>query len=194
MNPDVAAQSLKFPTLSEWRTIVADPPWDYREGFVRGPNAGFGWTNRHDLPYGSLSVEEIAELPVSSLAHPAGAFLWLWTTNRYLPDAFDVMAAWGFRYRQTIIWHKDDASPFPGSVAPNEAEFLLVGRRGGVKRLGTWSEAVITATRGAHSQKPEVFMDLIEAVSPEPRLEMFSRRARLGWETWGDEALGTVAA
>ncbi len=174
---------------ARYRTVVADPPWDYREGFVRGPNAGFGWTNRHDLPYQSMSVEEIADLRVADLTDRSGAFLWLWTTNRYLPDAFDVMASWGFRYRQAIIWHKDDASPFPGAVAPNEAEFLLVGRRGGVKRLGTWPEAVITATRGDHSAKPEVFLDLIEAVSPEPRVELFARRNRLGWDTWGLESL-----
>lgn len=46
--------------------------------------------------------------------------------------------------------------------------------------------------RGAHSEKPEAFLDVVEAVSPAPRLEMFARRQRLGWETWGDEALNHV--
>jgi N6-adenosine-specific RNA methylase IME4 len=178
--------------VTRYRTIVADPPWEYREGFVRGPNAGFGWTNKHDLPYGSLSVEEIAELPVRDLADPSGAFVFLWTTNRYLPDAFDVLSAWGFRYRQTITWHKGDASPFPGAVAPNEAEFMLVARRGGVRRIGTWPEAVVAATRGGHSAKPDVFLDLVEAVSPRPYVELFARRARFDWDYWGAESLGTA--
>lgn len=178
--------------MGKYRTIVADPPWDYREGFVRGPNAGFGWTNRHDLPYGSLSIEDIAALPVPEFADPTGAFLFLWTTNRYLPDSFDVLSAWGFRYRQTIVWHKDDASPFPGAVAPNEAEFLLAGRRVGVRRSGTWPEAIVTANRGTHSAKPEVFLDMVEHVAPGPYLELFARRARFGWDYWGDQSLGTA--
>lgn len=177
----------------KYRTIVADPPWEYPRGFVRGPNAGVGWTDRNKLPYGSLPVDEIASLPVRELADPAGAFLFLWTTNRYLPDAFTVLEAWGFRYRQTLIWHKENVSPFPGAVAPNEAEFLLVGRSGNARRSGTWPKSVIVAKRGPHSAKPEVFLDLIEQVSPEPRLELFARRNRLGWDTWGDESLEHVA-
>lgn len=175
-----------------YQTVVADPPWAYEEGFVRGPNAGNGWTNRHELPYGAMSVDEIAALPVADWCDPAGALLFLWTTNRYLPDAFAVIEAWGFKYRQTLIWQKGDASPFPGAVAPNEAEYLLVGRRGNVKRTGTWPNAVIHANRGQHSAKPDVFLDLVEQVAPGPYLEMFARRARFGWDYWGDESLGTA--
>jgi N6-adenosine-specific RNA methylase IME4 len=174
-----------------YRTIVADPPWAYEDGFVNGPAAGVGWSNRKPLPYSSMSVESICALDVGALAE-SGAFLFLWATNRYLPDAFDVMTAWGFRYRQTMIWHKQDASPFPAAVAPIDAEYLLVGRRGGVKRIGTWSASVIVAARAEHSRKPDVFLDMVEAVSPGPYLEMFSRRARLGWDVWGDESLGHV--
>ncbi len=78
-----------------------------------------------------------------------------------------------------------------GSVAPN-SEFLLVARRGSHTWHGPrWADSVVAAPRTTHSAKPEVFMDQIEAISPGPYLEMFSRRARLGWDTWGDEALGT---
>jgi N6-adenosine-specific RNA methylase IME4 len=175
-----------------YRTIVADPPWDYGEGFVNGPARGVGWSNGKPLPYQPMTVEAIADLPVEQWAHPGGAFVFLWTTNRYLPDAFDVLAAWGFRYRQTLVWAKGDASPFAGAVAPNSAEYLLVGRRGGARREGTWPSSVIAANRGDHSAKPDVFGDLIEAVSPGPYLELFARRQRLGWDTWGDEALEHV--
>lgn len=168
-----------------YRTIVADPPWDYDEGFVNGPARGEGWSNRHRLPYSAMPLEEIAALPVGKLASPDGAFAFLWTTNRYLPDAFDVLAAWGFRYRQCLIWHKGDASPFPGAVAPNSAEFLLVGRRGGVKRSGTAPSSVIGSMRGVHSAKPGAAYDLVERVSPGPYVELFARAPRLGWDAWG---------
>ena len=46
--------------------------------------------------------------------------------------------------------------------------------------------------RGKHSQKPEAFLDLVEQMSPAPRVELFARRDRLGWDTWGNEALGTA--
>jgi N6-adenosine-specific RNA methylase IME4 len=140
-----------------------------------------------------MTVEAIAELPVHRWIHPEGAFVFLWTTNRYLPDAFDVLSAWQFRYRQLLVWTKGDASPFAGSVAPNCAEYLLVGRKGGARRIGTWPSSVIAANRGEHSRKPDVFGDLIESVSPGPYLELFARRQRLGWDTWGNEALEHVA-
>ncbi len=166
-------------------TIVADPPWTYAEGFVNGPAHGKQWSNKKELPYSSMSVEEIAAMPVSTLAGPDGAFLFLWTTNRYLPDAFAISERWGFEYRQTIVWHKGDASPFPATVTPNNAEFLLVGRRGSVKRTGTGPSSVVFANRGVHSKKPAVFLDLVESVAPGPYVELFARQPRMGWDAWG---------
>lgn len=166
-----------------YRTIVADPPWAY-ERFIQGPTGDVGWL-KAGMPYTMMSLEDIVALPVRELADPSGAFLFLWTTNRYLPDAFDVMGAWGFRYRQALVWSKGDASPFPGSVAPNTGEFLLVGRRGSVKRIGTAPASIVQAVRGAHSAKPDAFTDLIESVAPGPYVELFARAPRLGWDHWG---------
>jgi len=176
----------------QYATIVADPPWDYPEGFALGP--GHGNLEVRPLPYPSMMVEDICELRVWERA-AKDCRLFLWTTNRYLDDAFDVMQAWRFKYRQTLVWHKLDAN-LPASVAPNSAEFVLVGTRGTPERLGTLPASVIATTRsGGHSAKPEVWLDYFEQVSPGPYLEMFSRRARLGWDTWGDEALhGTEVA
>ena len=173
-----------------YRTIVADPPWDYPEGFALGP--GHGELEQRPLPYSSMSVEEICELPVSALAAP-DCRVFLWTTNRYLDDGFVVLQAWGFKYRQTLVWHKQDAN-LPASVAPNSAEFILVGTRGAPRRLGALPSAVLSTTRsGAHSTKPEVWLDYFETVSPPPRIELFARRQRLGWDTWGNQALEHVA-
>lgn len=172
-----------------YRTIVADPPWEYPEGFALGP--GHGELEVRPLPYPAMSLEDICELPVRELAGDR-CRLFLWTTNRYLDESFDVMQSWGFRYRQTLVWHKTDAN-LPGSIAPNSAEFLMVAVRGMPPRLGTLPSAVIASTRsGGHSSKPELWLDWIEAVSPAPRLEMFARRQRLGWDTWGNEALEHV--
>lgn len=125
-----------------------------------------------------------------------GGWLYLWTTNRYLPHAFDIADGWGFQYRQTVVWHKTGTpSPFPATIAPLHAEYLLVCRRGTPRRAGTWPTNVIAAPmdrRYRHSQKPEVFLDMVETVTPGPYLEMFSRRARFGWDVWGNEVNSTV--
>ena len=176
----------------KYRTIVADPPWKYDEGFPQGPAHG---NNRStvDLPYEAMSLEEIKALPVHELAEKA-AWLFLWTTNKYLPHAFPIIGAWGFEYRQTITWHKTGCpSPFVTSLAPSHSEFLLIARRGACERTGSFPSSVVDGpAQTRHSAKPELFLDLIERATPGPRLEMFARRQRLGWDTWGNEALEHV--
>jgi N6-adenosine-specific RNA methylase IME4 len=178
--------------VTRYRTIVADPPWEYDAMPIGGAKPGsFGSTR--PLSYPTMSLAAICDLPVSDLAS-SDAVLWLWTTNRWLPDSFAVMKAWGFSYRQTLVWGKNNPMPV-GSVAPSAAEFLLVGRRG--KPIVGWAfpSSVIVTPRPSsriHSVKPDCFMDWIEEASPAPRLEMFARRNRLGWDTWGNEALQHV--
>lgn len=182
----------------KYRTIVADPPWDYGADAKRWPSithGGKGPTKHKPFTYSPMTVEAIERLPVGTLADHPDARLFLWTTSRHLPFAFGVAAAWGFEYRQTLVWHKTgNPSPFGGSVAPNHAEYLLVCQRGAppvVARLKSSVIAVPAAVFG-HSAKPEAFLDYIEQVSPGPYLELFARRNRLGWDTWGNESLEHV--
>ena len=173
----------------KYRTIVADPPWEYPEGFALGP--GHGELEVRPLPYPAMSYTEVKTLPIESFAD-TDCRLFLWTTNRWLGDAFVLLEGWSFDYRQTLVWHKLGVN-LPGSVAPNSAEFLLVATKGKPQRLGYMPSAVTAvARRGRHSTKPECFLDYIEQVSPGPYLELFARRNRLGWDTWGNEALEMV--
>ena len=176
----------------KYRTIVADPPWAYPGGVSAGGTPGKP-VKAYELPYDSMTLDEIKALPVSDLAMP-DAWLALWTTNRYLGDAFDVLRSWGFVYRQCLVWHKLGASPFGGTWASNGAEFLLAAARGNPTVKARWPEpSVITTNRmGTHSRKPDVWGDLIEHCCEGPYLEMFARRNRLGWDTWGNEALSHV--
>jgi N6-adenosine-specific RNA methylase IME4 len=183
-----------------YRTIVADPPWEYeRFATNKGGRHTEGtneWTIR-DLPYESMTLDAIKALPVAAMAHPEGAWLWLWTTNRYLPEAFGVARAWGFTYRQTFVWHKSDGHPrFPATIAPNRAEYLLLCAAGKPARQAALASNVIDVPFNpqtlAHSQKPDAVLDLIERACPGPYLEMFARRARFGWDYWGDQSLGTA--
>jgi N6-adenosine-specific RNA methylase IME4 len=175
----------------KYRTIVADPPWPY-VGTHWENNAGGRTKSYYRLEdhYPSMSVEEIAGLSVPTLTE-TDCRLFLWTTNRHLHDAFHVIEAWGFDYRQMLVWEKTRSTPL-GSVAPSRAEFLLVGRRGSPTTAQRLPSSVILASPGRHSTKPDAFMDYIEACSPGPYLELFARRNRLGWDTWGNESLEHV--
>ncbi len=180
----------------KYRTIVADPPWAYDEAWPVGrPPKGVDHDGRRTpLPYSYLSVAAIAALPVRELAD-ANAHLYLWTTNRYLPVAPQVLTAWGFRYAQTLVWAKTPMGIGVGGTFASSAEFILFGRRGSLRALRRLDTCWFNWPRtGVHSKKPEHFIDMVQTISPGPYLELFARRNRLGWDTWGNEALSHVGA
>jgi N6-adenosine-specific RNA methylase IME4 len=180
----------------KYRTIVADPPWPYDEGW---PGWGLSRANRRALPYPSMTLAEIHALPVQELIEPEG-YVFLWTTSRYLENAFAVVRAWTLVPRQTLTWCKPPRGKGPGGMFATTTEFIVVAQRigprshaRGTRTLGlrvdtTWFQW----PRSEHSRKPEAFLDLVETVSPGPYLELFARRNRLGWDTWGNEALEHV--
>lgn len=181
----------------KYRTIVADPPWPYDRVPATRPSGKDkrvvpGPLLNEPLSYPTMTVAAIVRLPIVDNADTS-CRLFLWTTNRFLPDALALFGTWCFTYRQTLVWHKYDGGPFAASVAVNTAEFLVVGTRGKPGRTGYLPSSVIKipAPR-VHSTKPEAFLDYIEQVSPGPYLELFARRNRLGWDTWGGESLEHV--
>lgn len=135
-------------------------------------------------------LEAICGLDVTSLAE-RDAHLWLWTTAGFLWDAPRVVLSWGFRHSYTLTWGKPGLGV--GGRFRHTAEFLLFCERGAqlpITRRDLPTHFIWP--KGDHSEKPDAFYDLVESVSPGPYLEMFSRRSRLGWDTWGDEALQHV--
>jgi N6-adenosine-specific RNA methylase IME4 len=173
--------------------VLADPPW---------PEIGGGKIKRGaDRHYPVMTVPQIAALPVKQLVLP-DAHLYLWTTNNYLERAFTVVAAWGFTYITTITWEKKRKGL--GQYFRGTTEHVLFCKRGQPpyrtkddgKRAqgltgfetddptdGLWFEA----ERTIHSRKPDHIHTWAEMISPDPRLEMFARSKRDGWDPWGLE-------
>ena len=176
--------------MTRYRTIVADPPWEVKRSSGYAWRAGRPSGERLVLPYPTLTVPEIAALPVAELAEP-DAHLYLWTIQSKLRDTFAVAEAWGFRPSYTLVWCKGAAGVVGGTFCSN-VEFILFCRRGSLQAKRRHSTQWFQWKRGEHSQKPEAFLDLVEETSPGPYLEMFARRQRLGWDTWGNEALQHV--
>jgi N6-adenosine-specific RNA methylase IME4 len=179
--------------VSLYRTIVADPPWHYGRkfnGFSGGQFDG-GQGHLNDLPYPTLSVQQIAALPVSALADDA-AHLYLWTTQKYLWDAPAVVRAWGFHPGPLLTWAKEPMGRGLGDAFTPTTEFVLFAHRGGLRPVQRHDSTWFAGKRAKHSVKPEAFLDIVEQVSPGPYVELFARRDRLGWDTWGNESLGTA--
>jgi N6-adenosine-specific RNA methylase IME4 len=161
----------QLPT-GKYEAIVADPPWHYPTG------------GEYALPYPSMSLDEIKALDVGSLAEK-DCVLWLWTTNAYLRDAFDVVDAWGFEYKNVMTWVKDRFGL--GAWLRNQTEHCLLAVRGKpIWRADNWS-TVLTASRRTHSQKPEEFYRMVEELCPGAKVELFCRDPRPGWAVHGDE-------
>jgi N6-adenosine-specific RNA methylase IME4 len=163
--------------LKLYRTIVADPPWRYI-----GQS-----TSRATAPYDTMTLGELVALPVMDYVDD-DCHLWLWTTNAFMEDAHRLQRAWGFKPVTIVTWCKP--GPGVGYYVRNNTEHLLLGSRGRPavpehKPLASWYQW----PRAAHSEKPAHAYDLIEQVSQPPFLELFARSQRLGWESWGNEAL-----
>lgn len=182
--------------MTAYRTIVADPPWPQKGGGTLRGREGWHDAQGASLPmkYDVMTVAQIAALPVADLAHPDGAHLYLWTTSRFLDDAFDVVKAWGFRYSTTLVWAKTPMGGGLGGAYGISTEFIVYARRGRLAERervrGTWFQWKRPYLRGKpnHSAKPGEFYAMVERVGHAPRVELFARQARPGWDHWGDQA------
>jgi len=183
-----------------YRTIVADPPWPY-EGEVKGTRHPVADGSRLSIGvqvgYATMSITELCahRPPADDAAH-----LYLWTTNAFMVEAHEIAEAWGFSQKTILTWtktHQGDPSRVSmktGYYFRGATEHCLFCVRGS-QRLMTMEgmpTGYLWPRVGQHSVKPDAFYDLVEKASPGPYLEMFARRARFGWDYWGDESLGTA--
>lgn len=166
--------------------LYADPPWRY-------DFAETAESRQVENQYGTMSLEAIKALPVPAAAD---CVLFMWATSPKLPEAVDVVRAWGFGYKTCAVWVKDKIGM--GYYFRQQHELLFVAVRGEppVPLPALRPSSVITGERGTHSAKPSVVYDLIETMYPEydrsddhtEFCELFQREPRKGWDGWGNEA------
>lgn len=167
--------------VRQYGVIYADPPWRW-EPWSRET----GMDRAADNHYPTMTIDRIKTLKVPAAAD---AVLFLWATAPMLPQALEVMAHWYFFYRSQFVWIKD--RPGLGYWTRNQHELLLIGGRGKIPApaRGTQYGSVIEAPRHKHSAKPPIVHEMIEAMFPTlPKIELFARSRRDGWEAWGNEA------
>jgi N6-adenosine-specific RNA methylase IME4 len=173
---------------NKYRTIVADPPWAYKNQ-MRGNMTKGEMRSVEFNEYPTMSIEDICGLPVIELAEN-DAHLYLWTTQTFLRDTYSVLDAWGFKQGAVLVWSKPPKGVCGTYVC--SVEFCIFARRGNLQHKRRQLGTCYQWPRSGHSAKPEAFIDMVESVSPGPYLELFARRNRLGWHTFGNEALNHV--
>lgn len=190
--------------MRRYRTIVADPPgpdgsWWVGGGRRAGESSGCAKVYDATAPtYQLMSLDAICAVPVDALAEPH-AHLYLWVPDLHLVEgnAALVARAWGFEPGRLIIWRKKNwgAGRFPRPAH----KALVVCRRGDLPFADIYDEPSVqdwkqpyAGRSKIHSAKPDGALDLIERASPGPYVELFARRARFGWDYFGDQSLGTA--
>lgn len=178
---------------TSYTVILADPPWRFGS---RGARSG----QYAELDYPDMSTDEICTLGVGRISADCSA-LYLWATMSHaLEDAPRVMRAWGFRpVRIDTVWQKTKESGKPhatcGPWGMTDAEVILLGTRGDIcsKQIGTRNQYTIVQApyEGTHSRKPDIFADrIVERFGDVPRVELFARAPREGWDVIGNEIDG----
>ena len=183
-----------------YNVIYADPPWSYKDKRDKHPRL-CGGASAH---YKTMTIEDIKSLPVSSLAKE-NCMLFCWVTFPLLKEGIEVIEAWGFKYKTLgFSWLKTNkrqnvkqASFFPtdpdsffgiGYYTKSNCEICLIGVKGKpIKESNSVSSALI-APIGRHSEKPdEARRRIVELCGDVPRVELFAREKRDGWDSWGNE-------
>lgn len=175
----------------KYRTIVADPPWQY------------GLDNQMSNRTAEAFYDTMPTQGISQLSIPAedDAHLYMWVTNPVLseqrlrggPNACAIARAWGFEPKTLLTWLKGEGGAGMGFFFRGDTEHVLFCVKGKLPiEASSRRSNVFRGKRGAHSEKPDAFYDIVEQVSPGPYLELFARRARFGWDYWGDESLQTA--
>ena len=163
----------------KFRVIYADPPWKYGDNLTEA----YGPAKFH---YPSMTITELCALPISELAQE-NSVLFLWVTSPILPECFQVITAWGFKYKASFVW--DKVKHNMGHYNSVRHEFLLICTRGSClpdsKEL---IDSVQSIERQEHSAKPKEFRIIIEKLyTSGKRLELFARENNPGWVAWGNQ-------
>lgn len=171
---------------NHYRTIVIDPPWEGPgatpnfKGKDRGPSVSL-------IPYQTMKGVELARMRVGDIATPDGQ-LWIWTTSRSVGDAQSLAQLWGFNYRALFVWKKKGLGM--GRHARSQCEFLLwAGRKGArlVKPKECPPQVQEWPNPRAHSAKPAQAYTFMAGLSDAPRIDIFARQTRQGFDKWGNQ-------
>ena len=176
------AKKIEALPVKKYGVGLADPEWRFETWSETGMDRAA------DNHYPTSVLDDIKARDVPSICAD-DCVLFLWATPPMLDQAIEVLKAWGFDYITNAVWVKPNAGT--GYWFRFRHEHLLLGTRGDVPcpAQGDQWDSVIEQPRGKHSAKPDKVYELIESYFPDvPKIELNARKARKGWDRWGNEA------
>lgn len=176
-----------YKTDKKYSVIYADPPWEYvrsKSGKCRGTI---------NLPYPTMSTEDICKLPIKTIAAPK-SILFIWGTFPKLEECLKVIEAWGFKYNGLgFDWTKTNKNGTPfigmGYYTRQNNEVCLVGVHNQKIQVYNHSiSCVVQSLRREHSRKPDEIRDsIVSLCGSVPKIELFARQEFTGWDCWGNQ-------
>jgi len=171
--------------MIKYKTVYADPPWDYKNKGTRSAAA---------KNYPTMTDEELQDLIIPSIIDE-DAHLYLWSPVDHIREALQLMAAWGFSYKTMIAWVKftkhGKVHFGMGNYFRGAWEACLFGVHGKMRTLSKSQRNVLFLKKPPlHSAKPPKMYEVIEKHSPAPRIELFARESREGWTSLGYDVDG----
>jgi len=171
-----------------YRTLLIDPPWQFQNRTGK-----MAPEHRRLSRYNTMTLSDLKSLPINDLMNDK-SHVYLWCPNALLEEGLGLLKAWGFQYKTNLVWYKvrKDGGPDRRGVGfyfRNVTELILFGVRGKQRTFSPArrQENMIIQRKREHSKKPYELYNVIEDCSPPPRLELFARERRSGWDSWGDE-------
>lgn len=159
--------------------ISIDPPWKYEQGEKNSYDSN---GRRVANPYPEMTLDEIKALNIPA---KDDCVMWLWTTQKYLRDSFDLLDHWGFDHKATMVWDKDQIGM--GHWLRMQCEFCILAIKGKPVWSNTEVRDIIRERRREHSRKPESFYSVVDKICVGRKLDFFSREKREGWDNFGND-------
>jgi len=189
--------------MKKYKILYCDPPWSYKTWTVKG---GHKSASAH---YKTMTLQDICELNISKIS-AKNSVLFMWATYPNLPEAFEVIKAWGYEYKTVAFtWVKiyDNRTPVLGLGywTRANAEICLLATKGKdyPRRISENVSQVIISKLGEHSAKPDIVRNkIVELMGDLPRIELFARGNKEkdllgynkfeGWDLFGNECPSDV--
>jgi N6-adenosine-specific RNA methylase IME4 len=177
--------------------IYADPPWQYRDKANSGKRGACH-------KYLVMTMDDLCRLPIANIAAD-DCLLAMWWVPPMPAEALRVVDAWGFKLKTMcgFAWIKETRNQQTdlfgryhfgmGHWTRGNTEHCLLATKGKPKRVNASVSQLVIAPLRRHSQKPdEVAMRLVDLMGDVPRVELFARGERPGWDVWGNEAVNSI--
>ena len=170
----------------KYNVIYADPPWTFKTFSNKGKDRS---PEKH---YSVMTLQNIKDLPVNKIANDDSVLL-MWVVDPLLDKAFEVINAWGFKYKTVgFTWAKTNRKSEGyftglGYWTRGNPEMCLLATKGKPKRLSKSVPQLVVSQRREHSRKPDIMYSHIENLLEGPYIELFARTQRNGWDCWGNQ-------